>query len=137
AGESVRAGGAREIAEELGVTFAPDALVPLGVRAIVDCSSGMVNREFQHVLLARDDRPLDAWTDLEWGELDGLVRLGLGAFSELVHGPAGGPWRAEAWNGTHVERAEIARGEVIPGSYLPVLTVMLERFARGERPLAI
>ena len=137
AGESVEAGGAREIAEELGVAFTPEQLVPLGVRAIVDRSGGLVNREFQHVLLARDDRPLTAWKDLEWAELDGLVRMELTAFSELVHGPAAGPWPGEAWDGRRAERVEIARGEVIPGSYLPVLTVMLERFARGERPVAI
>lgn len=137
AGESVEGGGAREIAEELGVAFAGEQLVSLGVRAIVDRSGGLVNREFQHVLLARDDRPLEAWTDLEWAELDGLVRMKLPTFSELVHGPGRGPWPAEAWGGERVTVVEIARDEVIPGSYLPVLTVMLERFARGERPLAI
>ncbi len=137
AGESVEEGGAREIAEELGVAFTPEELAPLGARAIVDRSGGLVNREFQHVFLARDDRPLEAWTDLEWSELDGLARMALPTFSELVHGPASGPWPAEAWDGTSVERVGIARDEVIPGSYLPVLVVMLERFRRGERPLAI
>ncbi len=137
AGESVEEGGAREIAEELGRSFAPGELVPLGVRAIVDRSGGLANREFQHVLLARDDRPLEAWTGLEWSELDGLVRMALPAFSELVHGPGEGPWPAEAWDGRRIEPVEIARDEVIPGSYLPVLTIMLERFARGERPLAV
>lgn len=137
AGESVEVGGAREIVEELGVAFTSGQLVPLGVRSIIDRSGGLVNREFQHVFLARDDRPLTAWKDLEWAELDGLVQVDLTAFSELVHGLAAGPWPAEAWDGTRIARVEIARDEVIPGSYLPVLTVMLERFARGERPLAI
>lgn len=137
AGESVAAGGAREIAEELGVAYPPEALVELGVRAIVDCSQDMVNREFQHVWLAADPRPLTAWTAMDRGELDGLVRLGLADFSALVHGPESGPWPAEAWDGERATSVPVARDEVIPGAYLPALTIMLERFAAGLRPLAI
>lgn len=135
AGESVGDGGAREVREELGVAYAPGELLPLGVRAIADHSGPGVNREFQHVHVVSDSRPLSAWTELEWGELDGLVRVGLGAFTALVHD--GVPARAQAWDGSAVADVVVAPDEVLPARYLRPLTVMLERFARGERPLAI
>ncbi len=135
AGESVADGGAREVREELGVAYAPGALVGLGVRAIADHSGPGVNRELQHVHVVSDSRPLTAWTSLEWGELDGLVRVGLTAFTALVHRGRSAP--AEAWDGDGVREVEVAPEEVLPGQYLRPLTIMLERFARGERPLAI
>ncbi len=137
AGESVAAGGAREVREELGVAYAPGALVRLGVRAIVDRSNAMVNRELQHVFLVADPRPLERWTDFDRTELAGLVRIDIADFSTLVHGPGDGPWPARAWDGEHAERVELRRDEVLPGGYLAPLTIMLERFARGQRPLAI
>ncbi len=135
AGESVEDGGAREIREELGVAFGE--LVPLGMRAMADHPPGMVNREFQHVLLAADPRPLEDWTAFDRVELDGLVRLPLAAFTELVHTGAPGPWAATAWDGIRASAVRVRRDEVLMAAYLRPLTIMLERFARGERPLAI
>jgi len=137
AGESVAAAGVREVREELGVDYPPGALVPLGVRPIVDHSGGRVNREFQHVFLVADPRPLTGWTALNREELDGLVRIALSAFTALVHGPGAGPWSAEAWGGERVEAVTVHRDEVLAARYLPALTIMLERFAQGQRPLAI
>lgn len=140
AGEDVLAGGLREVAEELGVIYPVDALVALGVRAVSDRvgpGGRLVNRELQHVYVVRDDRPLEAWTALDAEELDGLVALALADFTALAHGPGPGPWAAKAWDGERVTATAVARGEVIDGVYLRVLAIMLERFARGERPLAI
>ncbi len=51
--------GVREIEEELGVDINLDRLVPLGIRIDAqDEASGSRNREFAHVFLYRDDRPL-------------------------------------------------------------------------------
>ena len=137
AGETVAEGGAREVLEELGVAYPPEALVALGVRAIVDRSGGLVNREFQHVRMVAHPRPLAAWDALDRTELDGLVRVALADFTALVHGPGAGPWPAEAWDGAAVTQLDLERDDVVPARYLPTLTTMLERFARGERPLAL
>lgn len=135
AGEGVEEGGAREIREELGVAYAE--LVPLGVRALVDHPAGMVNREFQHVYLVEDSRPLREWTDFDRVELDGLVLLPLASFTELVHTAAPGPWPARGWDGEREQDVLVRREEVLVTDYLRPLTIMLERLARGERPLAL
>ncbi len=140
AGEDAVAGGLREAAEELGVTYEAKQLVELGVRAVTDRvgeGGRLLNREFQHVHAVLDPRPLDAWTGFDRDEVDGLVALGLADLGALAGGEGAGPWPARAWDGVHVTRAEVTREEVIPGAYLPVLAIMLERLARGERPLAI
>ncbi len=133
AGESVEDGGAREVREELGVAYPPGELLALGAPAMEDRSGGLVNREFQHLALVADPRPLDAWSAFARTELDGLVRLGLAHLAALVHGAAPGPWPAEEWDGERVRRVEVARADVLPAPYLARLTDRLERFARGER----
>lgn len=137
AGESVEEGGAREVLEELGVAYAPGELVPLGVRAITDRSGGMVNRELQHVFVVADSRPLERWDGFDRTELDRLVRVGLPAFSGLVHGAGDERWPAEAWDGERAERVALRRDDLLPATYLAPLTLVLERFARGERSLAL
>ena len=137
AGETV-ADGAREAEEELGVPFGLEQLAPLGMRSVVDHPTpGTTNREFQHVFLVRDDRPLDAWTAFDRVEVAGLAWLRLEHFTELVFGDVPGPWPAREWDGSAVVATELRREELIPASYLRTLAIMLERFARGERPLAI
>jgi isopentenyldiphosphate isomerase len=132
AGESV-ADGAREAEEELGVAFALTALAPLGMRPMVDRPTPeTINREFQHVFLARDPRPLTAWTRLDRAEVAGLAWVGLGHFGELVRGAAPGPWPAREWDGRTVAATRIAREEVVPAGYGPTLAVALEHVARGR-----
>ena len=122
--------------EELGVPFAPGEVRPLGVRAVADRPApGTLNREFQHVYLARSRRSLDAWTRLDRREVSGLVALELPAFTALVH--RGEPQPGRSWDGERVTRALVAPGELVPSPYLAVLAVMLERYAAGLEPLAL
>ena len=128
--------GLREAEEELGVPFAPGEVRPLGVRAVADRPApGTLNREFQHVYLARSRRSLDAWTRLDRREVSGLVALELPAFTALVH--RGEPQPGRSWDGERVTRALVAPGELVPSPYLAVLAVMLERYAAGLEPLAL
>jgi isopentenyldiphosphate isomerase len=137
AGETV-AGGVREAEEELGVAFALDRLESLGMRSVVDRPTpATTNRELQHVFLVRDDRPLEAWSDFDRVEVAGLAWLGLEAFTALAFGEVAGPWPGREWDGRTVVTKTITREELVPASYLRALAIMLERFARGERPLAI
>jgi len=137
AGEAV-AGGVREAEEELGVAFAPDGLVSLGMRPVVDHPTpATINRELQHVFLARDDRPLAAWRDFDRVEVAGLAWLALEDFTALAFSEVAGPWSGREWDGRTVAANRIAREELVPASYLRALAIMLQRFARGERPLAI
>ena len=137
AGEPV-AGGVREAEEELGAPFAFDELESLGMRPVVDHPTpATTNREFQHVFLARDDRPLEAWREFDRGEVASLAWLGLEQFTALAFGDVAGPCPGREWDGQTVVATRLAREELVPASYLRALAIMLERFARGERPVAI
>lgn len=135
AGEAIL-DGLREAEEELGVAFSPDEVRLLGVRAVADRPvPGTINRELQHVYVARSPLPLEAWTRLDPAEVDGLVAVELRAFTALVHDRL--PQPARLWDGRRVTRREIASAELVPSPYLTVLAVMLERFAAGLEPLAL
>jgi len=135
AGESVLEG-LREAEEELGVAFAPAEVRLLGVRAVADRPvPGTLNRELQHVHLARTARPLESWTGLDPAEVEGLVALPLGAFTALVHGGTAQP--ARLWDGARLSRGEVVPEDLVPSPYLAVLAIMLERFAAGAEPLAL
>lgn len=137
AGESV-ADGAREAEEELGVAFTLAELEDLGERTVVDHpTDATTNREFQHVFLARDPRPLEGWTAFDRVEVAGLAWIGLADFTALVFGEGPGSWPGWEWDGRAVRKTQIAREELIPATYLRPLAIMLERLARGERPLAL
>jgi isopentenyldiphosphate isomerase len=128
--------GLREAEEELGVPFAAADVRLLGVRTVADRPvPGTLNREFQHVHAARTARALEDWTGLDRGEVDGLVALGLPAFTALVH--HGAPQPARAWDGRRVSPLRVGREELVPSPYLPVLAIMLERLAAGLEPLAL
>ncbi len=137
AGESV-GDGVREAEEELGVAFELAALEDLGMRPGVDRPTPTtINREFQHVFLARDCRPLAAWADFDRGEVAGLARVSLKHFRELVCGAVPGPWPGCEWDGRTVAVTQIVREELVLASYGPALAAALERFARGEPPPGI
>ncbi len=137
AGESV-GDGVREAEEELGVAFALATLEHLGMRPVVDHPTpATTNREFQHVFLTRDSRPLEAWTGFDRAEVASLAWIGVEHLAELACGAVAGPWPGREWDGRAVTATQIAREELVPASYLPALAVALERFARGEPPPAI
>lgn len=137
AGEAV-GDGVREAEEELGVAFELAALASLGVHPLVDHPTpATTNREFQHVFLARDDRPLEAWTDFDRVEVAALAWIGLEHFAALVAGADLGPRPAREWDGRRVAVTQIARAELVAAGYGPALSVALARFARGEPPAAI
>ncbi len=134
AGESV-AHGVREAEEELGVAFAFEALQALGMRAMVDRPTpATLNREFQHVFLARDSRPLAAWTGFDRAEVAALAWVAVKDFGELVRGAAPGPWPAREWDGRTVAATRIEREELVPASYGPALAAALDHVARGQQP---
>lgn len=142
--------GLRELREELGVEVAPDALVPLGVRRIVDHTPEGVNREFAHVFLALDDRPLGEYRP-DPDEVSAVVELGVDAgldlFSERVdRAPA-----LEGRVGRSERPIEVRRDDLVPeaplvdlaagvgarhGYWLTILT-MARRLLDGDTRLGI
>lgn len=116
AGEAVL-DGLREVEEELGVVYAPDQLTACGTFTVDEVQSdGTINREFQHVFVVRDDRPLEAFTDFDRGELDGLAAIGLAAFEGLL--TRGGAAGGTAWDGTTRTPITVQADELVPTPYL-------------------
>jgi isopentenyldiphosphate isomerase len=147
AGESPR-DGVRELYEELGIVLAPEALVPLGVRRIVDEVPEGVNRELCHVFLVRDDRPLaDYSPDPE--EVSAVVDLPIAGGLDLVAGAIESVNCGARRVGAEVDEtlvvrladlvpeAPFAAVETYPPGYWTTLLVMAERFAAGDGRLAI
>ncbi len=118
AGETV-AEGIREVEEELGVTYAIEDLTDLGVHPVEDHPvPGMTNREHQYVYAIADERPLEAYTDFDRVEVDGLVLVSHAAFAALA---GGGDAEGQEWDGTSVRDVAIAASELVPASYLTAL----------------
>jgi len=132
AGESIR-DGLREVEEELGVAYAFDDLVQLGVHRVADAErSGTVNRELQHVFAMRDDRPLTAWRDFDRVELEGLVLIGHDGFAALAAAVNGerasaGVVRAQSWDGSSQDDIDVSVAEVVPAPYLASIAPALRR----------
>jgi isopentenyldiphosphate isomerase len=75
AGEDPRHG-VRELREELGIDVDPGQMVSLGVRRLVDSTPEGVNREFAHVFVVFDDRPLDVFHP-DPDEVSGVIEVRL------------------------------------------------------------
>jgi isopentenyldiphosphate isomerase len=131
AGERIR-DGLREAEEELGVAYAFDDLMPLGVHRIDDPErDGVHNRELQHVFAVRDDRPLAAWTAFDPDELEGLVLLAHDHFAALAGGDASAA-PAQAWDGAVEAAVDVTVQELVPTPYLPAIAPLLARLGGGR-----
>ena len=135
AGEAVR-DGLREAEEELGVAYAFDDLLPLGVHRVDEGGhDGLVNRELQHVFAVHDDRPLDAWTAFDRDEVAGLVFVGHDAFAALTAGAGDDPAvPGTEWDGHRKRAVDVRAGALVPAPYLRSIAGVLARLA-GARAL--
>ncbi|MFL2985979.1 MAG: NUDIX domain-containing protein [Candidatus Poriferisodalaceae bacterium] len=134
--------GVRELAEELGVTAAPNDLVFLGERRLVDDSGeGHLNKELTSVFLLRDDRPLNDYV-LQPSEVDAILDAPIADLLNLFSGDLEEVNLVGVKHAGSTEAADVTSTATlesfVPGtSYWVNLLVMCERFLRGERPLAI
>jgi 8-oxo-dGTP pyrophosphatase MutT (NUDIX family) len=130
--------GARELTEELGIVAAPDDLVPLGRRLLVDDSGEGRNREIVNAFLLPLDTPLDAF-DLDGCDVAGLVEIDVAALlTILADDTAVVPARELSTD--HVVHSITCRAaDLVPqlDGYWTVLTIMAERFVAGQSPLSI
>lgn len=138
AGEGPR-DGVRELTEELGITVEPTALVPLGVRRIVEAGSeGKLNKEMANLFLLADRRPVEDYRP-DRREVSVVVEVGiddlLDLFADRVPTVSarcvGGPTEPPAV-------CSLRRADFVPGDqYWITALVMAQRFAAGLTPLAI
>lgn len=139
--------GVREVAEEIGVALNPIGLVPLGVRRVVDETPEGVNREFVHIFLYRDERPLAAYEPRSI-EVAAVVEIPISAALALLSG------EATDFNATYFNyqgqfsTRRITRNNFVPEGptvksdasewgYWRTVLIMAERYLMGERKLSI
>lgn len=142
AGESVAAG-VREIVEELGVNVPFEQLVPLGIKLDVGRFGSIVNREFCHVFLLRDDRAAREYRPGE-AEVSGLGEISIDDGLALF----GGAQKRARCRGIRYDRGTrrwvdfddtVSIADFIPrlDPYYLKVFIMAQRLLAGERPLAI
>ncbi len=130
--------GVRELAEEIGVQVDPGELTPLGIRLLVDNEGeGQMNKEFTHVFLLRDDRPLHNYR-LAQGEVDAVFE---GAAADLLalfdKQTDAIELRGNTASGDDTSQRFTLEDFVPDFDYWITLTVMSERFGLGISPVAI
>lgn len=77
--------GLRELREELGVNIDYSLLKFLGIRITASENKGKINKEFAHVYMFQDDRPLENYT-LQDNEVSGLVEISIADGLKLCAG---------------------------------------------------
>lgn len=137
AGEHPREG-VRELEEELGVVVDAARLHPLGARLLADDRGEGRNRERVHAFLLDDDRPLTEFRP-EAGAVDAVVEMEVVDLLRILSAPDSEATARRWAPGGEPAPVVVTAADLVPAvdGYWVVLAVMAERFARGERPLAV
>ncbi len=130
--------GIRELEEEVGIQVDQDLLVPLGVRLLADDAGEGTNRELAHVFFLSDDRPLDQFNP-DPDEVMGLAETSASGLLALLADDVEHLDAHQYVPGGEIEPITIVKSDLVKpiGGYWTVLLVMAERFANGQRPVAI
>ena len=108
--------GLREAEEELGVRYEAAELKRVGTFSLEDSlSEDVTNREFQHVYLVCDERPLGAFTEIDRREMIELVAVPISGFSVLI---GGGESAGISWDGIRERAVVVSGAELVPAPYL-------------------
>ena len=75
----------------------------------------VTNREFQHVYLVCDERPLGAFTEIDRREMIELVAVPISGFSVLI---GGGESAGISWDGIRERAVVVSGAELVPAPYL-------------------
>ncbi len=130
--------GVRELYEEIGVRVDPCELASLGIRLLVDDEGeGLMNKEYTHIFLLRDDRPLHDYR-LAHGEVDAVFE---GAAADLLalfdKQTSAIELKGSTASGDNTSQRFTLKDFVPDFDYWITLAVMSERFGLGISPVAI
>jgi len=141
AGETV-ADGIREVNEELGLSTAFSELIPLGIKFDVAAIGAVVNREFCHAFLLRNDGPLSQYR-LEPNEVTGIVQVriedGLRLFSGEIGRVRATGYEVGADGVKRPIDLSVGLEDIIPrvDPYYKKIFIMAERLLAGHGYLSI
>lgn len=86
----------KEVTEEIGITPDASSLIDLGWYRYYEHTGSLIQREFQHVYILSDDRPLEEYRFND-GEVSGLYQVRVDDFKRLF--TAGGSLEAAGFDG--------------------------------------
>ena len=139
AGEELRQA-LREVEEELGIAPPSDSLRALGLRICAnEAQPGILDRELQHVLLWRDDRPLAAFRPNP-AEVEALARFPLPPLLDFLAGDASTvEGTLLETTGSEATRASFGSDAFIPAvdAYFYRVAIAVSASLRGERHVAV
>jgi isopentenyldiphosphate isomerase len=132
-GEGPLRGGLRELEEELSLRVEPGRLIPLGIRRIEqEIPGGGCDREFHEVFLLFDPT-LPEDLRLQEGEVEAVLRLGLGDVEAL--GDRGSA-PAKEYTGGKISVTRVRLSDFVPNEddYLRRVAEAARRILAGESP---
>lgn len=102
----------KEAREEIGIEPAKEDRIDLGWYRFEEREEGLFQREFQHVYLLNDERPLDEYRFND-GEVVGIFAVELRDLESIMRGN-GEPFNAEGFSGGSMVRKSLGRGNFHP-----------------------
>ncbi len=122
----------KEASEEIGITPRPEDLIDIGFYRYEEKSENRLHREFQHVYLLRDNRPLTDYRFAD-GEVIQLYAVPLSGLEKLLREEGSLP--VEAYDGNGIIRTLISRKDFHPLIFDPSMKGYIELITKSVKEL--
>jgi len=122
----------KEAMEEIGITLAEDELVDLGYCRFEEKTDDYHHREFQHVYLLQDGRPLDSYRFTD-GEVTGLYAVPVKYLEQVLLMDSS--IEVEGFDGNGTIRKKISRKDFHPMIFDGRMKLYMEIVIHGAREL--
>lgn len=113
----------KEASEEIGIKPREEDLIDIGFYRYEEITGERIHREFQHVYLLHDNRPLNEYRFID-GEVEEIYAVPLQQLEELLEGDR--DILVESFNGSSREKKSINRGDFHPLIFDPSMRGYIE-----------
>lgn len=123
----------KEAMEEIGIIPDDDHMVDLGYFRYEEIDHELIHREFQHVYLLLDNRPLKKYSFTD-GEVIGIYAVPLKKLDRLLREDRS--FVITGYNGTHVVSKEVSRRDFHPLLFSPIMKDYMQVVLQAGREFA-
>ena len=113
----------KESFEEIGIKPLDEELVDLGYYRYEEITDGMLHREFQHVYLYIDNRPLNEYRFID-GEVDGIYGVLIDDLLLLLKKEY--TFTVQGYDGVRILERKVSRNEFHPFLFFPSMKVYMD-----------